>query len=316
MNTLDIVSLTNERAQYDEYAKSLIKQRRVLAHLLKATVSEFKSMSLSSIMKCFEGEPYISVPVEPGMTNKKADGKVIELNTEDGVIGEGIARFDILFYVRIGESLAKMIINVEIQRKESSQYDILNRALFYMSREISSQKERDFTGSDYNSIKKVYSIWIMLNEKNCSLNYYGFECKQLVGSKQWKGDLGKANIVVIGVTNEIPSGDSKKLRLHRLLSALLSRSETVERKNEVLRDLDFPERDIEHMKGEFEVMCNLSEDIFEDGLERGIEKGVSKERIDTVRRLIHANCTKEFIFSLGYTDEEYAEAEKELLATV
>ena len=54
--------------------------------------------------------------------------------------------------------MSQIIINVEAQKDEPNGYDILNRAIFYISRMISSQKERDFSNSNYNDIKRVYSI--------------------------------------------------------------------------------------------------------------------------------------------------------------
>lgn len=42
------------------------------------------------------------------------------------------------------DRLSQIIINVEAQKDEPNGYDILNRAIFYVSRMISSQKERDF----------------------------------------------------------------------------------------------------------------------------------------------------------------------------
>ena len=67
-------------------------------------------------------------------------------------------RFDIIFYVRMKDGLSQIIINVEAQKDEPNGYDILNRAIFYISRMISSQKEIDFSNSNYNDIKRVYSI--------------------------------------------------------------------------------------------------------------------------------------------------------------
>ena len=58
------------------------------------------------------------------------------------------------------DGLSQIIINVEAQKDEPGEYEILNRAVFYVSRLISSQKERDFENSSYDDIKCVYSIWI------------------------------------------------------------------------------------------------------------------------------------------------------------
>ena len=130
-------------------------------------------MDPKDIVPLIEGTPYIGcVPVEPGLTNvgKSADGsRVIGLNTENEEIAEGLVRFDIVFYVRMRDGLTQMIINVEAQKGIPTEYQILNRAIFYVSRLISSQKERDFENSAYDDIKRVYSIWVCLNMEENSL---------------------------------------------------------------------------------------------------------------------------------------------------
>ncbi len=74
------------------------------------------------------------------MTNiahESAAQRIIGFNSEQSEINEGIVRFDIVFYV---------------------------------SRLISSQKERDFENSNYDDIKRVYSIWGCMNMAENSLN--------------------------------------------------------------------------------------------------------------------------------------------------
>ena len=61
------------------------------------------------------------------------------------------------------------------ERPDPSEYKILNRAVFYVGRLLSSEKERDFTGSDYDAIKSVYSTWICMNKKENALATYIFD---------------------------------------------------------------------------------------------------------------------------------------------
>ena len=68
------------------------------------------------------------------------------------ILIEAVEEF--IFYVSLKAGRSKIIINVEAQRKEPAEYDILNRTIFYVSREISSQKNREFVNSNYNDIKK------------------------------------------------------------------------------------------------------------------------------------------------------------------
>ena len=53
-------------------------------------------------------------------------------------------------------------MNVESQKKFNPGYDIVTRGIFYCTRMVAAQKETEFTGSDYDAIKKVYSIWICM----------------------------------------------------------------------------------------------------------------------------------------------------------
>ena len=188
MNTeiKNAVAAADDKAQYDEYAKRLLAQKDILAHILVKTVNEFKDMNPKDVVQYIEGEPYISVvPVEPGLTNSagmvsaeqgdsnsyKADGKgkrIVGLNTENSEINEGLIRFDIIFYVRMKDGLSKIIINVEAQKDSPDEYKILNRAVFYVSRLVSSQKERNFTNTNYDDIMQVFSIWICMNMDNNS----------------------------------------------------------------------------------------------------------------------------------------------------
>ena len=58
------------------------------------------------------------------------------------------------------DGVSQIIVNVAAQKDGPKGYQILNRAIFYVSRLISSQKERDFENSNYDDIKRVYSIWV------------------------------------------------------------------------------------------------------------------------------------------------------------
>lgn len=147
MNTelKNAVGATDKEAQYDESAKRLLGQKWILAHILVKTVDAFKGMRPGEVIGYIEGTPQIStVSIEPGLTNQKKETngrRIVGFNTENGELGEGLVRFDIVFYG---------------------------------SRLISSQKERDFENSNYDDLKQVYSIWVCLNMDE-KLNIIGQE---------------------------------------------------------------------------------------------------------------------------------------------
>ncbi len=272
------ISATDKDAQYDEKAKNLLGHKIILAHILVKTIDEFKGMNPKDVVQYIEGEPYIStVPVDAGSTNveKEQDGeKVIGLNTENSELHEGLARFDIIFYVRMKDGLSQVIVNIEAQKAEPSAYDIINRAVFYVSRMISSQKDREFVNSNYNDIKRVYSIWICMNMSQNCMNYIHFTQESVVGTYQWKGDIDLANIVLIGLAEDLPEKE-ERYELHRLLGALLSAKLNVDEKFDIIgNEFDIPlESDI---RKDVNDMCNLSQGIKEQAYAEGTENGIVK----------------------------------------
>lgn len=119
MNTevKNAIKAAEREAQYDDCAKRLLGQKIILAHILVKTVDEFKGMDPKEVVPFIEGKPYISsVPVEPGLTNKRSEKsgqKIVGLNTENSEINEGLVRFNIVFYVRMKDGLSQIILNVD-----------------------------------------------------------------------------------------------------------------------------------------------------------------------------------------------------------
>ena len=272
------ISATDKDAQYDEKAKNLLGHKIILAHILVKTIDEFKGMNPKDVVQYIEGEPYISrVPVDAGSTNveKEQDGeKVIGLNTENSELNEGMVRFDIIFYVQMKDGLSQVIVNIEAQKTEPSAYDIINRAVFYVSRMISSQKGREFVNSNYNDIKRVYSIWVCMNMSQNCMNYIHLTQESVVGTYQWKGDIDLANIVLIGLAEDLPEKE-EKYELHRLLGALLSAKLDVNTKLDIIgNEFDIPlESDI---RKDVNDMCNLSQGIKEQAHAEGLAEAVIK----------------------------------------
>ena len=276
--TKNAILITDKDAQYDERAKRLLGQKSILAHILVKTVDEFMGMNPKDVISYIEGEPFINtVPVEPGLTNtvvEKDSQRVVGFNSENQEIHEGTIRFDIIFYVRMRDGLSQIIVNVEAQKDEPEKYEILNRAIFYVSRMISSQKEKDFSNSNYNDIKRVYSIWVCMNMPENSLEYIHLVKDSLVNSYAWKGKLDLINIVMIGLAEELPEHE-EKYELHRLLGALLSQNLSVNEKLNIIgNEYDIPME--EDFREDVSVMCNLSQKIKETGIEIGKKEMIVK----------------------------------------
>ena len=281
MNTeiANAVNAAGDKAQYDTRVKRLLAQKSILAHILVKTVDEFKGMKPEDVVKYIEGEPSISVvPVEPGLANmEKTDAtgqRIVGLNTENAEINEGLVRFDIIFYVRMKNGLSQIIVNIEAQKDEPTEYKILNRAIFYVSRLISSQKERDFVNTNYDDIKQVFSIWICMNMDDNSLSHIHLTKDEMLKPCNWKGNLDLLNIVLIGITNEISEHD-EKYEMHRLIGALLS-SELKEQEKLDIIEHEYNIPISQEFREDVRIMCNLSTGIEERATERATEKTSEK----------------------------------------
>ena len=290
MNTelKNAVLATDRDAQYDNSAKRLIAHKIILARILVKTVEEFKGMDPIEVAALIEGLPYISaVPVEPGLTNAVhfQNGKrIVGFNTENQELNEGLVRFDIVFYVRMKDGLSQIIINVEAQKDEPSDYKILNRAVFYVSRLISAQKEKDFENSSYDDIKCVYSIWICMNMEENTMSHIHLTKEDMIGSYEWKGNLDLLNIIMIGLAKELPEHD-ETYELHRLLGALLSRELTIDEKLDIIgNEYDIPLE--ENFRKDMSTMCNLSQGVKEEGIAIGRREGLEEGRREGHAELI------------------------------
>lgn len=303
------VYATSPDAQYDQEAKRMIGIKIILAHILVKTVAEFKGMNPSDVVPYIEGEPLIGkVPVEPGLTNaesvindgSKSGQRIVGMNTENAEIKEGLIRFDLVCYVRMKDGLTQIIINVEAQMKQPSEYHIMNRAVFYASRLISSQKERDFVKSKYDDIKRIYNIWVCMNMDENTMAHFHLVQDNLIGNPTWEGGIDLFNIILVGITKEPPAHDDM-YDMHRLLSVATSRKLSAERKIAILRDEYGIESDeITEVATNMESLgYAIREDGIAEGMKIGRAEGKAEEKIGVVLRMHKKGC---------YTTEEIADA--------
>ena len=301
-----------DKAQYDSSVKRLLAQKRILAHILVHTIDDFKGMKPEEAEKFIEGDPLIGiVPVEPGLTNTEETDengqRIVGLNTESAEINEGMIRYDIIFYVRMRDGLSQMIVNVEAQKDEPTRYDILNRAIFYACRLISSQKERDFVNTNYNDIKQVFSIWICMNMDYNSLSHIHLVKNEILEPCEWKGNLDLLNIVMIGVTNEIPERE-EKYELHRLISALLSDDLQVQEKLDIIgSEYNIPINS--DLREDVNTMCNLAEGIEErtrkeerEKAKKEVEKATKSTINSVIINMYNQGCTLDLIANVTGTN--------------
>ena len=114
---------------------------------------------------------------------------------------------------------------------------------------------------------------------------------EILETYQCKGNLDLLNIVMIGITNELPEKD-EKYELHRLICALLSNEIQKNQKFDILeKEYNIPV-DTE-LREDVSVMCNLSLGIEERAEARGENKKSEKVVMNMYKK--------------GYTTEQIAE---------
>ena len=126
--------VTDDSAGYDAACKRVLSEKAILARIMKSCLEEYKDCDVNDIAeKYIEGQPQVSaVPVLPDEGGTVISG----MDTEDK--------------------------SVEAQNDFYPGYPLIKRGIYYCCRMISSQYGREFTGSHYEKIKKVYSIWICM----------------------------------------------------------------------------------------------------------------------------------------------------------
>ena len=276
--------------EYDQTAKRLLSEKPVMAYILKGTVPEFRDASLSDIAeKYIEGEVQVSaVPVSPDKTNTVAAPKKLKgLRNEDGSPTEGWVTFDILFHALTpgtGERI-QLIVNVEAQKTYSRRklkYILMKRGVYYAARLISAQKETEFSGKDYNGIKKVYTIWICMESPTDKsiINHYRLTEHQVFGKyREERENYDLINIVMV----YLAKGPVRNRMLALLQLLFKETKKTAAEKKKLLQkryDIDVTS----DMEEEMRTMCNLSEGIAEEawaggmaqGMERGMAQGIER----------------------------------------
>ncbi len=313
-NLAQAVEATHDSSSYDTNVKFLLADKQILARILKYTVQEFKDMPIEDIMASIGENIEIGTrPLDAGLSNM---GRVNTSSTEDNIPGEGRIFFDIRFTAYHKEAEMKFLINLEAQRSSDSGklgYHLENRIIFYLARMISAQKQTEFYHSDYDSLKKVRSIWLCLDnsENGDSIEEIYLDRNTVYGNKRNPYGTDLMRGIIINVRNGETIKDSQN-GLISMLEKLLSNS-SVEEKKRILTE-EYGMIMTTELEGRMQTMCNWSEAIKEESFNEGIEKGIEKERLNAIERMIRANLTKAQIISCGYTEEEFAEAESILCA--
>ena len=273
----------DKNAQIDAACKQVLAIRIILAWIMKSCLEEFRDYAVNEIAeKYIEGDPVISkVAVSPDQTN--ADQRVHGISNEDTSLTEGTVTYDIRFLARVPRSgeLIRIIIDLEAQGNYYTGYPLPKRGIYYCCRMISAQHGTEFTNSNYQDIKKVYSIFIAIkppmNRQNTITRYRIME-ENMVGAVKEpveNYDLLTLLMICLGKPKDT------ECDILKLLDVLLSNEIEVPEKRQVLAN-DFGIPMTRELERGLNDMCNLGEAIEREGMAKGVITSI-QNLMDTTR---------------------------------
>ena len=273
----------DKNAQIDAACKQVLAIRIILAWIMKSCLEEFRDYAVNEIAeKYIEGDPVISkVAVSPDQTN--ADQRVHGISNEDTSLTEGTVTYDIRFLARVPRSdeLVRIIIDLEAQGNYYTGYPLPKRGIYYCCRMISAQHGTEFTNSNYQDIKKVYSIFIAIkppmNRQNTITRYRIME-ENMVGAVKEpveNYDLLTLLMICLGKPKDT------ECDILKLLDVLLSNEIEVPEKRQVLAN-DFGIPMTRELERGLNDMCNLGEAIEREGMAKGVITSI-QNLMDTTR---------------------------------
>ena len=297
----NMLDTTGQRARYDNCVKRILSVKTILARILQGCTTEFENLSVDYIAEhCIENDVEIStIAVDRDVLDRisKEQCEQIEgLNTEDVTIREGKIFYDLRFSATApGQKGAiQLIINVEAQNDAETERRTTKRAIYYLSRLVSAQKDKVFKKRHYEKIRKVYSIWILTDpaksKKNTITRYRILE-EPLVGAATTNKDnydLMTAVMIRLGDPDE-----SDSTPILQFLNLLLSPTLQSHEKQSALAD-KFNIKMTSQVEEEMETMCSLAEGLERkaaakgkaEGLKEGEKRGEKRATLDAAMNLM------------------------------
>ena len=203
--------------------------------------------------------------------------KVQGMGNEDISQNEGTVYYDVRFNA-IAPSTEeheniRLIINAEAQNRFKLKYPLTKRAVYYGSRLISAQHGTVFTKSDYQKLRKVYSIWICVNPAKRfrnTITRYSLKPEAIIGNAvEAPENYDLINIVMVCLGKMEEWNDNN---LIKFLGVLFQNELSAREKKDILeRDFDIPMT--ETFESEVDDMCNLSQGVAEEAMQKGLERG-------------------------------------------
>ncbi len=297
-----------KREQYDDAVKNLLADVQIIAWILRDATEEFNAMSVDDIIPYIEN-PYVSqISVMPGLTYKSIEG----LPTESKIVGEGAVYYDVRFFAKIPHSentkSFRIIVDLEGQKSPKPGYSIPTRGIAYGCRMISEQFGRNVIDGDYDSLDKVYSIWLIFNCNRRIANTivsYTIKPQFVYGKSKQTERYDLIEVITINIPKEgsLEKAANKPSKLHEMLYDVFVEEKPAEEKIKLVeKKYNLVSESLERRMN---VMCNLSEAVSESATKR-------TQRATIIRMFEKGKAIDEIEDLTGYPLELIEEVKAEL----
>lgn len=279
MEMLSSMQLTKDMAGMDAESKELLRNKAVLAVILKGVVAEYKGYSREEIMEFIEPDSVTDeTEVSPGRTNTKVVGDSAEFS----LLNEKVSYFDLAFQAKNPELSTENVrvslhVDVEAQKTYHPGYPVEKRGIYYLARRLSAQLSLLTETTDYNQLEKCYSIWICREDIPKRMKY-SVSVYEIMNTEETsacripKENYDLMTLVVIKLGDEVYNGkeeDEHYELLHFLSMIMYPHKEDFV--DQISRYIDLSGN--QELQKEVERMSGLGESIYKEGKEKGKEEG-------------------------------------------
>ena len=246
----EALELAGMKAQYDGHVKKLLSFRQVISQILVRTLTEYEGRTPLEAARWIEPETF----PRSGKRTKRPERE------------------------------ASLLVG------KSEVSDSPGEGIFYAAKMLTEQYGRCFSKSNYQKLRKVYSIWVCMNVPNYignALVEYKISRNDGIGSGPEKQkNYDKLSVILICLNTKKGLGEPGSL--HHFLNVLLSPSMDAAEKIKILSRV----YGIKMEKGfrkELEDMWNLGEAIEEKALRKGRKEGRKEgSRMGDAKRLVRS----------------------------
>lgn len=190
-----------------------------------------------------------------------------------------------------GSEIASAFLHQEFQTRFNPGYPIIKRAIYNASEMIYSQKNVVFENSEYQNIRKVYSLWYLTrpdHDFQNTLTRFSVSTTDLIGFAPYQNsDFDLIEIFMIGIGSDRHPDYNGIIKLAR---TLLSTKLSVNRKVRILKD-DFGIDLTKKVKEKMNENLGLGRALWEEAEASGIRKGEIRTWVSAVSAMaIDSGC--------------------------